>query len=112
MSIFHRATVTPTKAELIAGWIPTRSWGPAPTHRVEVIGSYRFDDPDDRADPGGRPPPGQRNTRNLALLCRFHHRLKTHGGWTYQRANDTVLRWTSPIGRCYTVDEHGTLPRA
>ena len=48
MARFHVATVTPTKAELIAGWVPTRSWGPSADDPIEVIGSYRFDDPDGR----------------------------------------------------------------
>jgi hypothetical protein len=48
MAIFHRATITPTKAELIAEWTPTRPWGPSAADRIEVIGSYRFDDPDGR----------------------------------------------------------------
>ena len=48
MAIFHRATITPTKAELISQWAPTRSWGPAATDPLDVIGSYRFDDPDGR----------------------------------------------------------------
>src|SRR3954471_9622630 len=46
MAIFHRATITPTKEDLIASWLPTRSWGaPGP---IEALGSYRFDDPDGR----------------------------------------------------------------
>jgi hypothetical protein len=48
MAIFHRATITPTKAELIAAWAPTRAWGPSATDPIEVIGSYRFDDPEHR----------------------------------------------------------------
>jgi hypothetical protein len=48
MAIFHRATVTPTKAELIAEWAPTQTWGPSPADPIDVIGSYRFDDPDGR----------------------------------------------------------------
>jgi Maltokinase N-terminal cap domain len=48
MAIFHRATITPTKAELIAKWAPTRLWGPSAADAIEVIGSYRFDDPDGR----------------------------------------------------------------
>jgi Maltokinase N-terminal cap domain len=48
MGRFHAATITPTKAELIAEWAPTRPWGPPTTDAVEVIGSYRFDDPDGR----------------------------------------------------------------
>jgi hypothetical protein len=45
---FHRATIEPTKAELIAEWAPTQAWGPGGSDPMEVIGSYRFDDPDGR----------------------------------------------------------------
>jgi Maltokinase N-terminal cap domain len=48
MAIFHRATLTPTKAELIARWAPTQPWGPPAGAGLDVIGSYRFDDPDGR----------------------------------------------------------------
>jgi len=48
MALFHRATITPTKAECIAEWAPTQPWGPAAGDAIEVIGSYRFDDPDGR----------------------------------------------------------------
>jgi hypothetical protein len=48
MGRFHRATLTPTKAEAIAGWAPTQPWGPAPSDAIDVIGSFRFDDPDGR----------------------------------------------------------------
>jgi hypothetical protein len=48
MALFHRATIAPTKAELIAEWIPTQRWGPSAADTIEVIGSYRFDDPDGR----------------------------------------------------------------
>ena len=48
MALFHRATVTPTKAELIADWAPTQPWGVRVDAPLEVIGSYRFDDPEGR----------------------------------------------------------------
>ncbi len=48
MGVFHRATITPTKAELIAGWVPTQPWGPSADSPVDVIGSFRFDDPENR----------------------------------------------------------------
>jgi hypothetical protein len=48
MALFHAATITPTKQQLIAQWVPTQSWGPGPVEAVEMIGSYRFDDPDGR----------------------------------------------------------------
>jgi hypothetical protein len=48
MALFHRATITPTKTELITAWAPTRPWGPSTADPIKVIGSYRFDDPDGR----------------------------------------------------------------
>jgi len=48
MALFHRATITPSKAEVIAKWAPTRPWGPSPDDTTDVIGSYRFDDPEGR----------------------------------------------------------------
>src|SRR4051794_22415726 len=48
MAIFHRATITPTKEELIAAWAPAQPWGPPAHEPLQVIGSYRFDDPDGR----------------------------------------------------------------
>lgn len=48
MARFHLATLSPTKAELIAAWAPTQSWGPPADAALELIGSYRFDDPDGR----------------------------------------------------------------
>ena len=48
MAIFHLATITPRKEDLIAAWVPTQAWGPPADIPIEVIGSYRFDDPDGR----------------------------------------------------------------
>jgi hypothetical protein len=48
MARFHVATLTPTKAELLAAWVPTQPWGPPAGDTLEVLGSFRFDDPDGR----------------------------------------------------------------
>jgi hypothetical protein len=48
MARFHVATLTPTKAELIAGWAPTRPWGPPADAPIDAVGAFRFDDPDGR----------------------------------------------------------------
>ena len=46
---------------------------------------------------------------NLHPLCRTHHRLKTHHGWTITRSTTTGEdTWTSPLGRTYT--QHNTPP--
>ncbi|MEZ5330463.1 MAG: hypothetical protein R2991_00080 [Thermoanaerobaculia bacterium] len=47
MGIFHRAVIVPTKEEVLAQWVPTQPWG-APAGLLDVIGSYRLDDPDGR----------------------------------------------------------------
>jgi hypothetical protein len=38
---------------------------------------------------------GPTTPANLAPLCRRHHRLKTHGGWTYQRLPDGDVEWAT-----------------
>ena len=43
MALLHRATIRPTKAELLADWVPTQPWGEP---ELELVGAYRFDDPD------------------------------------------------------------------
>lgn len=48
MAILHRATLTPTKAEVLAAWAPTQSWGPPEGASIEVVGAFRFDDPEGR----------------------------------------------------------------
>jgi hypothetical protein len=44
MAILHQATLTPTKPEVLAAWLPTRPWAPD-EGEVEVVGAFRFDDP-------------------------------------------------------------------
>jgi hypothetical protein len=48
-------------------------------------------------------PRGQTHPGNLAPLCRHHHRVKTHGGWSYVRLTDGSYRWASPTGRKHVV---------
>jgi hypothetical protein len=61
-------------------------------------------------DQGG--PPGQTAADKLVGLCRRHHRLKTHGGWTYTMPDPGIYLWKSPHGRRYLVDHTGTTPFA
>lgn len=42
-------------------------------------------------------PRGQTSAENLGPLCRRHHQLKTHGGWTLEPA-DRGWRWRLPSG--------------
>ncbi len=48
MALYHRATLTPGKAELIAAWVPTQPWGPSAEQAIDVFGAFRFDDPEGR----------------------------------------------------------------
>lgn len=45
---------------------------------------------------------GPTKAGNLAGLCRRHHMLKHHTGWTVQQLGDGNLQWTSPTGRKHT----------
>jgi hypothetical protein len=63
---------------------------------------------DHDAEAEGRPQPGPTQTDNLACLCRFHHRLKTHSAWRYDMTAPGVFEWTSPHGHRYRRDHTGT----
>jgi hypothetical protein len=63
---------------------------------------------DHDAEAEGRPQPGPTTTDNLACLCRFHHRLKTHSAWHYETTAPGVFEWTSPHGHRYRRDHTGT----
>jgi len=42
---------------------------------------------------------GRTSHENLGLLCRRHHRMKTHGGWKLLSHPDGSCDWTSPEGK-------------
>jgi hypothetical protein len=44
MALLHEATLVPSKLELLAGWLPGRSWFTGDAD-LERIGAFRFDDP-------------------------------------------------------------------
>ncbi|PWJ48286.1 hypothetical protein SAMN06264364_13110 [Quadrisphaera granulorum] len=47
MAVHHQASIVPTKAELLAAWVPRQPWAAgADTSSLTKLGSYRFDDPD------------------------------------------------------------------
>lgn len=45
---------------------------------------------------------------NLAPLCRHHHRLKTHTGWTYQHLVPGTFLWREPHGQTFLTTPRGT----
>ncbi len=46
---------------------------------------------------------GETNPANLGLLCRRHHRMKTHGGWNLTSNSDGSCLWRSPQGKEFFV---------
>lgn len=44
MALIHRATLSPSKQELVESWLPTRSWASGRTVAGKLA-EYRFDDP-------------------------------------------------------------------
>ncbi|MGJ6979936.1 CG0192-related protein [Aestuariimicrobium soli] len=42
----HRATLTPTKAELLAEWLPRQPWFSSDGGDLELLDAFRFTDPD------------------------------------------------------------------
>jgi hypothetical protein len=76
---------------------------PARSCDVDHVVEYDHD-----ADAERRPQPGPTQTDNLACLCRFHHRLKTHSAWRYAMVENGVFEWTSPHGHRYRRDHTGT----
>lgn len=51
---------------------------------------------------------GQSRIGNYGPLSRYHHRLKTHGGWQVQQPFPGIYVWRDPYGRFYLVDHTGT----
>jgi hypothetical protein len=76
---------------------------PARRCDVDHITEYDHD-----AEAEGRRQPGPTTTSNLACLCRFHHRLKTHSAWRYTMVEPGIFEWTSPHGQRYRRDHTGT----
>ena len=46
---------------------------------------------------------GLTSPENLGLLCRRHHRMKTHDGWNLESFADGSCKWTSPAGKEFFV---------
>ncbi|WP_152361312.1 CG0192-related protein [Microlunatus speluncae] len=46
MALIHAASLVPTKLEALAGWLPDQPWASGHTGDLELLGAYRFDDPE------------------------------------------------------------------
>jgi hypothetical protein len=80
-------------------------WCTRPARGCDIDHVVEFDHD---AEAEGRPQPGPTQTDNLAALCRFHHRLKTHTVWRYHVTGRGCFEWTSPHGHRYRRDPSGT----
>ncbi|WP_432476394.1 DUF222 domain-containing protein [Nocardioides sp. GXQ0305] len=76
-------------------------WCSRPARRCQVDHVVPYD----HADPDAG---GKTESPNLAALCVHHHRLKTHGGWSYVMPEPGVAVWRSPQGHHYLRDHTGT----
>ena len=59
---------------------------------------------------------GATSAENIFPACRRDHLLKTHAGWTYDRADNGTITWTTPTGHTYgynspTPPGHEHLPQ-
>ncbi len=46
MALIYQAQLTPSKLEVLQGWVPAQSWlGGVAAGALQVLGAYRFDDP-------------------------------------------------------------------
>ena len=80
-------------------------WCTRPARRCDIDHIVAYDH---TADAEHRPQPGPTHTDNLAALCRFHHRLKTHTAWRYQMVEPGAFEWTSPHGHRFRRDPSGS----
>jgi Domain of unknown function (DUF222) len=55
-------------------------------------------------------PPGQTRIGNLGPHVRYHHRVKTFGGWQVRQPEPGIWVWRSPHRRIYLVNATGTHP--
>lgn len=53
---------------------------------------------------------GETSVTNLAPLCKNHHIVKHHGGWSVRQLEGGALEWVSPAGRRYVVEPERKLP--
>jgi hypothetical protein len=51
---------------------------------------------------------GQSRVGNYGPMTRFHHRIKTHGGWQVRQPFPGVYVWRDPHGAMYLVDHTGS----
>lgn len=83
-------------------------WCERPSTHLDLDHVIAYEEP----GPDDPDPPPQTSELNLAPLCRHHHQLKTHAGWTYVALDPTgphpVFHWRSPHGDRFLRTPDGT----
>ncbi|MDZ8171632.1 HNH endonuclease signature motif containing protein [Microbacterium xanthum] len=85
----------------VVRWRAGRCMAPGcgmPAERCEIDHSIAWED-------GGRT-----ELRNLHPLCKGHHTVKHHGGWSIRHQDDGDVLWISPTGRRYVVAPERRVP--
>lgn len=67
-------------------------------HRPATICDVDHTIPFNHSDPAAG---GQTVVSNMKCLCRFHHRVKTFGGWSDRQLPDGTVIWTDPGGHVF-----------
>ncbi|MEP9384361.1 hypothetical protein [Nocardioides sp. KR10-350] len=101
-AVIDREGYTPSQAQHVQAALICETCAFPHCHRpawhtdTDHIDPYRADQTGSRTE-----------SRNLAKLCRLHHRAKTHDGWTYRQLSPGVFLWTSPHGFQYLRHQGG-----
>lgn len=95
MAIIYAAELAPTKPELVEAWLDRQPWGG--DGPVEVLGSYRFDDPD--GEVGVEVLLAQRGDRTLQVPFTYRG-APLEGGSLVSTMDHSVLgdRWVYEAG--------------
>lgn len=97
MAVIHEATISPTKLELVTTWLDEQTEGAASGEPVELVGGYRFDDPD-----------GEVGVEGLVFqrAGRVHHLALTYRGAPMPGGDDALVTTMehSALGRRWIYD--------
>ncbi|WP_374311639.1 DUF222 domain-containing protein [Microbacterium sp.] len=93
----------PPELRRLVRWRADRCMAPGcgmPASRCEIDHSIAWQDG------------GETALWNLCPLCKGHHRVKHHGGWTVRQLDGSggALEWISPTGRRYVVEPERRVP--
>jgi len=103
LSVGRERYTSPPSLRKLVKWRAERCMGPGcgvPASRCEIDHTIAWQDG------------GTTSLQNLAPLCKGHHTVKHHGGWTVAQIEGSggALEWRSPAGRTYRVEPTRRVP--